>query len=190
EKRSFRRVFVGESHLTFTSSSWRAKLTTVRLVRGLRAPKIMLKATLPIVLEFEPEANMEAQMARYIRMATTRTRTRYIVDHCPAGTGFDRTVEIWRRMQEDLGWQKGVDRSAGDGRVHHDRGCRRQVMSGYLDGQETACQAHGGMAHCDRCGGGITELERRYMATSKERQAVEETLDELLDGCACKRSTA
>ena len=44
EKRLLRRVCVDESHLTFTSSNCRAKLTVVRLVRGLRAPTIMLTA--------------------------------------------------------------------------------------------------------------------------------------------------
>ena len=58
-----RRVFVDESHLTFTASDWRPKLAQVRAVRGLKVPTIMLTATLPVLLEFELEASMAAQMA-------------------------------------------------------------------------------------------------------------------------------
>ena len=103
-----RRVFVDESHLTFTSSNWRAKLTTVRLVRGLRAPTIMLTATLPVALEFELEEQMAAQMARYVRMVTTRPRTRYTVDMCARGKGPERTLDVCRRMTKHLGRLKGV----------------------------------------------------------------------------------
>ena len=288
-----RRVFVDESHLTFTSSNWRAKLTTVRLVRGLRAPTIMLTATLPVTLEFELEEQMAAQMARYVRMVTTRPRTRYTVDTCPAGTGPERTLDVCRRMTSHLGRQKGVvysrsrqgcerlaaelecayyhagavdnqerlDRwldkgglivatsalgtgvvvpgvvfvlhtdvpygmidfaqeSGRGGRAGEDvdsliiveegrvemlaelsrgvggidqqvmdefittRECRRLVMSRYLDGQEIHCESEAGMARCDRCGGGLTELERQYARTARERQAFEEMLDEAADSCA------
>ncbi|KAK5162702.1 uncharacterized protein LTR77_011237 [Saxophila tyrrhenica] len=260
-----RRVFVDESHLTFTSSNWRAKLTTVRLVRGLRAPTIMLTATLPVMLEFELEEQMAAHMARYIRMVTTRPRTRYTVDMCAAGKGPERTREVCRRMTKHLGGRRGVvysrsrqgcerlaeelecayyhagavdnqerlDRwlekgglivatsalgtgvdfpgvvfvlhtdipygmidfaqeSGRGGRAGEDvdslivveegrvetlaelsrgvggidqqvmdefittRECRRLIMSRYLDGQEIHCESEGGMARCDRCGGGLT----------------------------------
>ena len=290
-----RRVFVDESHLTFTSSNWRAKLTTVRLVRGLRAPTIMLTATLPVALEFELEEQMAAQMARYVRMVTTRPRTRYTVDMCARGKGPERTLDICRRMTQHLGRQKGVvysrsrqgcerlaaelecayyhagavdnqerlDRwlekgglivatsalgtgvdfpgvvfvlhtdvpygmidfaqesgrggragedvdsliiveegrvetlaelSRGEGGVDQrvmdefitTRECRRVVMSRYLDGREIHCESEGGMARCDRCGGGLTELERQYAKTARERQAFEEMLDDAADSCvAC-----
>jgi len=108
EKGLLRRVFVDESHLTCTSTSWRPKLTTVCLVPGLRVPTFVLTATLPIVLEFELKARMAAQMARYIRMVTTRSKTRYIVDMCPAGTGLERTMELCRLIKEHLTMQKGV----------------------------------------------------------------------------------
>ena len=55
-----RRVFVDESHLTFTASDWRPKLIEVRAVRGLRVPTILLTATLPVLLEFELETSMAA----------------------------------------------------------------------------------------------------------------------------------
>ncbi|KAK1809579.1 hypothetical protein LTR12_016055 [Friedmanniomyces endolithicus] len=292
EKGLLRRVFVDESHLTFTSSNWRPKLTAVREVRGLRVPTIMLTATLPIVLEFELEASMAAQMARYIRVATTQMRTRYVVDLRPAGKGMERTMEVCGRMLKHLGTQKGVVYSRGrkqceqlakelkcaydhaeavdnqerldmwlrrgglivatsalgtgvnfpgivfvlhvdmpygmidfaqelgragrggedvysiivveEGRVEQlqgskrgglevdqrtmgelitTRGCRRRVMGGYLDGQESDCTAAGTMAQCDRCGAGLTELERGRVWAARERQMVEETLDEVVEGC-------
>jgi superfamily II DNA helicase RecQ len=75
-----RRVFVDECHLTFTASDWRPKLAGIRAVRGLKVPVIMLTAILPILLEFELEQSMAAQIARYIRADTTRIKTRYIIN--------------------------------------------------------------------------------------------------------------
>ncbi|TKA75572.1 hypothetical protein B0A55_07939 [Friedmanniomyces simplex] len=292
EKGLLRRVFVDESHLTFTSSNWRPKLTAVREVRGLKVPTIMLTATLPVVLEFELEASMAAQMARYIRVVTTRMRTRYVVDLCPAGKGIERTMELCGRMQKHLGTQKGVvysrsrkqceqlakelncayyhagavdnqerldmwlrrgglivatsalgtgvdfpgivfvlhvdmpygmidfaQESGRAGRGGEDvdsiivveegrvepvqgwnrgglevdqrtmgefittRGCRRRVMGWYLDGVESECPVAGTMAQCDRCGAGLTELERGRVRAARERQMVEEMLDEVVEGC-------
>ena len=292
QKGLLRRVFVDESHLTFTASNWRAKLVQVRAVRGLHVPTIMLTATLPRALEYQLEGSMAAQMARYIRMATNRPKTRYIVDVCPVGTATSRTVEVCRRMQKHLGRKKGVvySRSRGQcellagelkcayyhagavdnqerveawlehgglivatsalgtgvdfpgivfvlhrdvpygmidfaqesgragragedvdsvvvveaGRVEYlaeqkrgvggvDQiamdefittvGCRRAVMSRYLDGVEAECRRFSEWAQCDRCGAGMTEVERASMQEASERPAVEETLDELVDGC-------
>jgi superfamily II DNA helicase RecQ len=286
-----RRIFVDESHLTFTSSDWRPKLAEVRAVRGLRCPTILLTATLPPVLEFELEASMAAEMAKYIRSRTTRARTRYIVQTCTAGTVEDEAVALCRRMQKHLGWKKGVvynrsrvqcervaqelgcayyhagavdneerlqtwleqggliaatsalgtgvdfpgivfvmhidlpygmidyaQESGRAGRAGEDvdsvimiedkrvermsgtmrgvddsvmgefattRECRRGVMSSYLDGQKIECgDGDGEMAQCDRCGEGLTALERTYRRAATERQLVEETLDEIVDGCA------
>lgn len=288
-----RRVFVDESHLTFTSSDWRPKLEKVRLVRGLRVPTIMLTATLPTLLEFELEASMAAQMAQYIRAVTTRIRTRYTVDICPAGSLWERAIEVCRRtkghlrrrrgvvysrsrkqcedLSEELGcayyhagavdhqerldqWLQrgglivatsalgtGVDfpgvvctlhvdvpygmidfaqESGRAGRAGEDvdsviiveegrvetlaelsrgsagldqyvmdqyittRGCRRLVMSRYLDGQEIDCGSAGVVAQCDRCGGGVTELERQHTAASQERQLFEDQMDEVAAACA------
>ncbi|KAK0855986.1 hypothetical protein LTS02_010787 [Friedmanniomyces endolithicus] len=103
EKGLLRRVFVDESHLTCTSTSLAAEAHD-----WLRVPTFVLTATLPIVLEFELKARMAAQMARYIRMVTTRSKTRYIVDMCPAGTGLERTMELCRLIKEHLTMQKGV----------------------------------------------------------------------------------
>ena len=62
-------------------------------------------------------------------------------------------------------------------------GCRRVVLSRYFDGLETRCGE--GFARCDGCGGGISVLERRARRNALEREAVEETLDQIAsDGCA------
>jgi len=58
----------------------------------------MLTVTLPVALEFELEEQIAAQMARYIRMVTTRPRTRYTVDMCARGKGAERTLDVCRRM--------------------------------------------------------------------------------------------
>lgn len=286
-----RRVFVDECHLTFTASDWRPKLAEVRAVRGLRVPVIMLTATLPVLLEFELEESMAAQMARYIRAVTTRTKTRYIVEVCKPGKLEEQVPELCRRMKKHLGLQKGViysrsrdqcerlarklrcayyhagaadneerlgawleygglivatsalgtgvdfpgvvftlhidipygmidfsqesgragragedvdsvilveegkaERQAASGKgrsvdesIMRDfittRGCRRRVMGLYLDNKEVECGQDASLARCDRCGEGVTALERECTRAARERQTVEETLDEVTDGC-------
>jgi superfamily II DNA helicase RecQ len=288
-----RRVFVDESHLTFTASDWRPKLAEVRAVRGLKVPTIMLTATLPVLLEFELEASMAAQMAQYIRAVTTRVKTRYMVERCKPGTLEEGAIQLCRRMKKHLGLRKGVvysrsrdqceglakeldcayyhagavdneerlqswlekgglivatsalgtgvdfpgivfilhvdlpysmidfaQESGRAGRAGEDvdsiimveegkvervlssykggldekmicefvttKECRRRVMSLYLDNKEIECGSDTNMAKCDGCGEGLTALERSYVRAATERQLVEETLDELSDGCvAC-----
>jgi superfamily II DNA helicase RecQ len=51
---------------------------------------------------------MAAQIARYIRAATTRTKTRYIVEACKAGKLEEKALELCRRIKKHLGLQKGV----------------------------------------------------------------------------------
>ena len=46
----------------------------------------MLIATLPVLLEFELEVSIATQIARYIRVVTTRVKTRYIVERYKPGT--------------------------------------------------------------------------------------------------------
>lgn len=286
-----RRVLVDESHLAFTSSDWRPKLAGLRAVRGLKAPTIMLTATLPVLLEFELEASMAAQMARYIRASTTRPKTRYIVEACKRGKVEERVLGICRRMEKHLGLRKGVvysrsrdqcellarelksayyhagavdneerleawlergglivatsalgtgvdfpgivftlhadipygmidfaQESGRGGRAGEDvdsvivveegkaerrlaggaagsvdegvvgefiatKGCRRRVMSLYFDDKLVECDDDASMAKCDRCGEGLTAVERHYAQAASERQAVEETLDEVAGGC-------
>ena len=288
-----RRVFVDESHLTFTASDWRPRLAGVRAVRGLKVPTIMLTATLPVLLEFELEVSMAAQMARYIRAVTTRVQTRYIVERCKPGTLEENAIQLCKRMRKHLGLRKGVvysrsrsqceslakeldcayyhagavdneerlqtwlergglivatsalgtgvdfpgvvfilhvdlpysmidfaQESGRAGRAGEDvdsvimaedgkaekmlatkkggldekmiwefvttKDCRRRVMSLYLDDREVECGSDARMARCDKCGEGLTVLERDYTRAAKERQLVEETLDEISDGCvAC-----
>ncbi|KAI7056165.1 hypothetical protein KC339_g18245 [Hortaea werneckii] len=286
-----RRVFVDESHLAFTSSDWRPKLAGLRAVRGLRAPTIMLTATLPVLLEFELEASMAAQMARYIRASTTRVKTRYVVEACKRGNVEERVLGICRRMEKHLGLRKGVvysrsrdqcellarelkcayyhagaadneerleawlergglivatsalgtgvdfpgvvftlhadipygmidfaQESGRGGRAGEDvdsvivveegraerqlasgqggsvdegmirefiatKGCRRRVMGLYFDNKQVECSDDASMAKCDRCGEGLTAVERHHAQAANERQAVEETLDEVVGGC-------
>jgi superfamily II DNA helicase RecQ len=285
-----RRVFVDESHLTFTASDWRPKLAEVRAVRGLKVPTIMLTATLPVLLEFELEASMAAQMAQYIRAVTTRVKTRYMVERCKPGTLEEGAIQLCRRMKKHLGLRKGVvysrsrtqceglakelecayyhagavdneerlqswlekgglivatsalgtgvdfpgivfilhvdlpysmidfaQESGRAGRAGEDvdsiimveegkvervlsshkggldekmicefvttKECRRRVMSLYLDNKEVECGSDTNMAKCDGCGEGLTALERSYVRAARERQLVEETLDELSDSC-------
>jgi len=63
------------------------------------------------------------------------------------------------------------------------RNCRRRVMGLYLDNKEIECGNDASLARCDRCGEGVTALERDYARAANERQIVEETLDEVTDGC-------
>ncbi len=74
----------------------------------MRCQTILLTATLPPVLEFELEASIAAEMARYIRGIINRAHTRYIVQTCKPGALNDEAVAIGRRMQKHLGWKKGV----------------------------------------------------------------------------------
>jgi hypothetical protein len=59
----------------------------------------------------------------------------------------------------------------------------RRVMGLYLDNKEIECGNDASLARCDRCGEGVTALERDYARAARERQIVEETLDEVTDGC-------
>ena len=107
-KKLLRRVFVDKSHLTFTSSDWRPKLAHIREVRKLQYPTIMLTATLPVILEGELETAMAAQLSRYIRAATTRVRTRYVVYEVKQGRLLDEAIALCQRMKKHLGLRKGV----------------------------------------------------------------------------------
>jgi superfamily II DNA helicase RecQ len=63
------------------------------------------------------------------------------------------------------------------------RNCRRRVIGLYLDNKEIECGNDASLARCDRCGEGVTALERDYTRAANERQIVEETLDEVSDSC-------
>jgi superfamily II DNA or RNA helicase len=288
-KRLLRRVFVDESHLTFTSSDWRPKLAHVREVRKLPCPTIMLTATLPVILEGELEAAMAAELSRYIRATTTRIHTRYIVHEVKRGKLVEEAIGLCRRVKKYLGFRRGVvysrsrkqceevaaelgcayyhaaavdneerlaawleygglivatsalgtgvdfpgivfvlhvdvpygmidfgQESGRAGRAGEDvdsvivveqgrvegmaakmqsidetvmgefvatKGCRRMIMSEYLDGRTVECSSD--LARCDRCGEGVTAMFRAHSQAASERQAFEEEMDELRDTQGC-----
>jgi superfamily II DNA helicase RecQ len=62
-------------------------------------------------------------------------------------------------------------------------GCRRGLMSGYLDGRSVGCE-EAEAARCDRCGEGVDEWMSAQQEISAEWQRVRETMDKLRDGCA------
>jgi hypothetical protein len=49
------------------------------------------------------------------------------------------------------------------------RGCRRRVIGLYLDNKEVECRHDASLARCDRCGEGVTVLERDYTRVARER---------------------
>jgi hypothetical protein len=63
------------------------------------------------------------------------------------------------------------------------RGCRRRVIGLYLDNKEIECRDDSSFARYDRYSEGVTALERDYTRVVRERQTVEETLDEVVDDC-------
>jgi len=62
-------------------------------------------------------------------------------------------------------------------------GCRRGLMSSYLDGKRVACKDIES-AGCDRCGEGTREWQDSQRETSMEWQQVQEVMDEIREGCA------
>jgi hypothetical protein len=62
------------------------------------------------------------------------------------------------------------------------KGCRRGVMSKYLDGKEVDCADIEGAA-CDRCGEGLTEWQGSQSDIANEWRRVREAMDELADLC-------
>jgi len=62
-------------------------------------------------------------------------------------------------------------------------GCRRGLMSGYLDGKRVVCNDIES-AGCDKCGEGTCEWQDAQSETSTEWQQVQEVMDEIREGCA------
>jgi superfamily II DNA helicase RecQ len=104
------RVVVDESHLVFTSSDWRPKLATLKNLRLLPCPIVLLTATLPPAREAELCNSMLIQGATFVRASTVRPNTRYFVSWCEHGKSQETAVAIGRRQQQLLGnrRQKGV----------------------------------------------------------------------------------
>ena len=61
-------------------------------------------------------------------------------------------------------------------------GCRRGLMSGYLDGKRVECNDIES-AGCDRCGEGARGWQDAQREASTEWQQVQEVLDEVREGC-------
>ena len=61
-------------------------------------------------------------------------------------------------------------------------GCRRGLMSGYLDGKRVECNDVE-TAGCDRCGEGARGWQDAQREASVEWQQVQEVLDEMREGC-------
>ena len=61
-------------------------------------------------------------------------------------------------------------------------GCRRGLMSGYLDGRRVECNDLE-TAGCDRCGEGARGWQDEQVEASAEWQQVQEVLDEVREGC-------
>ena len=102
-----------------------------------------------------------------------------------AGEDVDAVIMIEEgRVERMLGQMRRLDDSTV-GQFVTTKECRRGVMGSYLDGQRIECgDGEGDLAKCDRCGEGLTALERTYHKDAAERQMVEKTLSELADGCS------
>ncbi|KAI9882030.1 MAG: hypothetical protein M1823_006233, partial [Watsoniomyces obsoletus] len=62
-------------------------------------------------------------------------------------------------------------------------GCRRGLMSSYLDGKAVSCNDIES-AGCDRCGEGLWEWQDAEAETSWQWQQVQEEIEEIREGCA------
>lgn len=91
-------------------------------------------------------------------------------------------VEEGATQRRGQGEERTMDEAAMAAFIEAE-GCRRGVMSGYLDGQETECSQMD-MAPCDRCGEGVREWQVSQVEAAEEWRQVKEVLDEVADGCA------
>jgi len=61
-----------------------------------------------VLLEFELEVSIAAQMAQYIWAVTTRVKMRYIIEQYKPGTLEEGAIQLCRQMKKHLGLRKGV----------------------------------------------------------------------------------
>jgi len=61
--------------------------------------------------------------------------------------------------------------------------CRRLVLGRYFDRRPAADCASGDMERCDRCCSGVSDWARLEKETSREREMVEDALDQMANGC-------
>ena len=62
-------------------------------------------------------------------------------------------------------------------------GCRRGLMSSYVDGRRVECREVEA-AGCDRCGEGLAEWQDEQTETSRAWEQVQGVMDEMREGCA------
>jgi superfamily II DNA helicase RecQ len=86
--------------------------------------------------------------------------------------------EVERRMEQ----QKGELDVQAMGLFIIGSGCRRGLMSGYLDGKSISCNDIES-AGCDRCGEGIREVQEAQSRASAEWEDVRAMMDEIRHGC-------
>jgi hypothetical protein len=103
-----------------------------------------------------------------------------------AGRGGDAVDSVILAEKEEVGRPEDASQSVDESVMRafvYSKGCRRAIMSSYLDGCEVECRMQD-CAACDRCGEEIAEWHRWQQREGREMQVVQEVLDELVDGCA------
>jgi superfamily II DNA helicase RecQ len=88
-------------------------------------------------------------------------------------------AEVERRLQKE---EESIDVQAM-GMFIQGSGCRRGMMSEYLDGQRVECNDIES-AGCDRCGEGVREWQEWQSQHSEGWQRVQKMMDELRVGCS------
>jgi superfamily II DNA helicase RecQ len=105
-----RRVVIDECHLVFTARHWRENLLSMKNLRLLGCPMVLLTATLPPLREQELESSMLLRHTTYIRASTVRPNARYFVSWCQ-GEKMESTAltmcKRWAKRLQQTG-QKGV----------------------------------------------------------------------------------
>ena len=100
-----------------------------------------------------------------------------------SGEAVDSVILVEKEeVERDEDASQSVDESVMRAFVRS-KGCRRAIMSNYLDGREIDCGMQD-CATCDRCGEGNVEWHRWQQREGREMHVVQEVLDELADGCA------
>jgi len=100
-----------------------------------------------------------------------------------AGETVDSTIIVEQGEVEDrLAREEGSVDVQAMGMFIVGSGCRRGMMSGYLDGKRIECNDIES-AGCDRCGEGVREWQDSQSEASSGWQQIQEVMDRLRDGC-------
>ena len=102
-----------------------------------------------------------------------------------AGEDVDSVIVVEKGRVEVLAAKMQSIDEAVMGEFVSTQGCRRAIMSEYLDGSLVECSHDRDLARCDRCGEGVTAMFRAHSQAATERQEFEEGMDELRDGQGC-----